>query len=84
MIKTCCFISILSAHKASFNSSAASSGVLMAPPNSLISALSVTIVNHFLWLDLVDLNGPEINEMIKALVGNNIPVRPILDIYRPW
>ena len=22
--------------------------------------------NHFLWLDLVDLNGPEINEMMKA------------------
>ena len=56
----------------------------MAPPNSLISALSVTIVIHFLWLDLVDLNGPENNEMIKALVGNNIPVHPILDIYRPW
>jgi imidazolonepropionase-like amidohydrolase len=37
--------------------------------------------NHFLWLDLVDLNGPEINEMIKALVRNNIPVDPTLDIY---
>ena len=37
--------------------------------------------NHFLWLDLVDLNGPEIKEMIKALVGNNIPVDPTLDIY---
>jgi imidazolonepropionase-like amidohydrolase len=37
--------------------------------------------NHFLWLDLVDLNGPEINEMIKALVSNNIPVDPTLDIY---
>jgi len=37
--------------------------------------------NHFLWLDLVDLNGPEINEMIKALVNNNIPVDPTLDIY---
>jgi imidazolonepropionase-like amidohydrolase len=39
------------------------------------------LLTHFLWLDLVDLNGPEINEMIKALVGNNIPVHPILDIY---
>ena len=37
--------------------------------------------NHFLWLDLVDLNGPEINEMIKALVNNNIPVDPTLSIY---
>ena len=37
--------------------------------------------NHFLWLDLVDLNGPEINEMIKALASNNIPVDPTLDIY---
>jgi imidazolonepropionase-like amidohydrolase len=37
--------------------------------------------NHFLWLDLVDLNGPEINEMIKVLVSNNIPVDPTLDIY---
>jgi imidazolonepropionase-like amidohydrolase len=37
--------------------------------------------NHFLWLDLVDLNGPEINEMIKALVANNIPVDTTLGIY---
>ena len=37
--------------------------------------------NHFLWLDLVDLNGPEINEMIRALSSNNIPVDPTLDIY---
>ncbi len=37
--------------------------------------------NHLLWLDLVDLNGPEINEMIKALVSNNIPVDPTLNIY---
>jgi imidazolonepropionase-like amidohydrolase len=37
--------------------------------------------NNFLWLDLVDLNGPEINEMIRALVSNNIPVDPTLDIY---
>jgi imidazolonepropionase-like amidohydrolase len=37
--------------------------------------------NHFLWLDLVDLNGPEIDEMIMALVNNNIPVDPTLDIY---
>jgi imidazolonepropionase-like amidohydrolase len=37
--------------------------------------------NHFLWLDFVDLNGPEIEEMIKALVSNNIPVDPTLDIY---
>ena len=37
--------------------------------------------DHFLWLDLVDLNGPEINEMIKALASNSIPVDPTLDIY---
>jgi imidazolonepropionase-like amidohydrolase len=37
--------------------------------------------NHFLWLDLVDLNGDEIREMINALVNNNIPVDPTLDIY---
>jgi imidazolonepropionase-like amidohydrolase len=37
--------------------------------------------NHFLWLDLVDLNGPEINEMIKAVANNSIPVDPTLDIY---
>jgi imidazolonepropionase-like amidohydrolase len=37
--------------------------------------------NHFLWLDLVDLNGPEIGEMIDALVNNNIPVDPTLGIY---
>jgi imidazolonepropionase-like amidohydrolase len=33
------------------------------------------------WLDLVDLNGPEINNMISALVNNDIPVDPTLDIY---
>jgi imidazolonepropionase-like amidohydrolase len=37
--------------------------------------------NHFLWLDLVDLNGPEINEMMEALVNNDIPVDPTLSIY---
>ena len=37
--------------------------------------------NHFLWLDLVDLNGPEISEMIKAVANNIIPVDPTLDIY---
>ena len=37
--------------------------------------------NHFLWLDLVDLNGPEIDEMMEALVSNNIPVDPTLGIY---
>jgi imidazolonepropionase-like amidohydrolase len=37
--------------------------------------------NHLLWLDLVDLNGPEINNMISALVSNDIPVDPTLDIY---
>jgi imidazolonepropionase-like amidohydrolase len=37
--------------------------------------------NHFLWLDLVDLNGPEINEMISAVASSSIPVDPTLDIY---
>ena len=37
--------------------------------------------NHILWLDLVDLNGPEINNMIAALVNNGIPIDPTLDIY---
>jgi imidazolonepropionase-like amidohydrolase len=37
--------------------------------------------NHLLWLDLVDLDGPEINNMIAALVNNDIPVDPTLDIY---
>lgn len=37
--------------------------------------------NHFLWLDLVNLNGPEINEMIKVVASNSIPVDPTLDIY---
>ena len=34
-----------------------------------------------MWIDLVDLNGPEINEMMEALVSNNIPVDPTLGIY---
>jgi imidazolonepropionase-like amidohydrolase len=37
--------------------------------------------NHFLWLDLVDLNGPEINEMINAVASSSIPVDPTLGIY---
>jgi imidazolonepropionase-like amidohydrolase len=37
--------------------------------------------NHFLWLDLVDLNGPEINEMINAVARSSIPVDPTLGIY---
>ncbi len=37
--------------------------------------------NHLLWLDLVDLNGPEINNMISALINNDIPIDPTLDIY---
>jgi imidazolonepropionase-like amidohydrolase len=37
--------------------------------------------DHFLWLDLVDLNSTEIKEMISALVENDIPVDPTLSIY---
>jgi imidazolonepropionase-like amidohydrolase len=37
--------------------------------------------DHFLWLDLVDLNSAEIEEMINALVENDIPVDPTLSIY---
>lgn len=37
--------------------------------------------DHFLWLDLVDLNSTEIKEMIHALVENDIPVDPTLSIY---
>jgi imidazolonepropionase-like amidohydrolase len=37
--------------------------------------------DHFLWLDLVDLNSTEIREMINALVENDIPVDPTLSIY---
>ena len=37
--------------------------------------------NHFLWLDLVDLGGSGIDQMIKALVSNNIPVDPTLNVY---
>ena len=37
--------------------------------------------NHFLWLNLVDLDGKEINEMMDALVENNVYVDPTLSIY---
>jgi imidazolonepropionase-like amidohydrolase len=37
--------------------------------------------DHFLWLDLVDLNSTEVEEMINALVKNDIPVDPTLGIY---
>src|SRR5919112_4369108 len=38
--------------------------------------------DHFLWLDLVDLNSTETEEMIHALVENDIPVDPTLSIYK--
>lgn len=37
--------------------------------------------DHFLWLDLVDYNTTEVEEMINALVQNDIPVDPTLSIY---
>jgi imidazolonepropionase-like amidohydrolase len=37
--------------------------------------------DHFLWLDLLDLNSPEINGMINALVESDVPVDPTLSIY---
>ncbi|HEX6378780.1 MAG TPA: amidohydrolase family protein [Nitrososphaeraceae archaeon] len=37
--------------------------------------------DHFLWLDLVDFNSTEVEEMINALVENDIPVDPTLSIY---
>src|SRR5918996_4438609 len=37
--------------------------------------------DHFLWLDLVDLNSTGIEEMVNALVENDIPVDPTLSIY---
>ena len=37
--------------------------------------------DHFLWLDLLDLNSTEVEEMIDALVENDILVDPTLSIY---
>ncbi|MFZ0555664.1 MAG: amidohydrolase family protein [Nitrososphaeraceae archaeon] len=37
--------------------------------------------DHSLWLDLVDLNGTEIRNMIDSLVQNHIPIDPTLSIY---
>jgi len=37
--------------------------------------------DHFLWLNLVDLNSTKINEMINALVKNKVPVDPTLSRY---
>lgn len=37
--------------------------------------------DHLLWLDLLDLDSTEINEMINALVENSVPVDPTLSIY---
>jgi imidazolonepropionase-like amidohydrolase len=39
--------------------------------------------DHFLWLNLVNLNSSstEINEMIKSLVTHKVPIDPTLDIY---
>ncbi len=37
--------------------------------------------DHFVWLELVDVNGKEITEMIKSLVKNNVYVDPTLSVY---
>ena len=37
--------------------------------------------DHFLWLKLVDIDSREIDEMINALVKNNVYVDPTLSIY---
>jgi imidazolonepropionase-like amidohydrolase len=37
--------------------------------------------DHFLWLKLADIDSREINEMINALVKNNVYVDPTLSIY---
>jgi imidazolonepropionase-like amidohydrolase len=37
--------------------------------------------DHFHWLDLVNINGKEINEMVKNLVKNNVYVDPTLSVY---
>jgi imidazolonepropionase-like amidohydrolase len=37
--------------------------------------------DHFLWLKLVDIDSREIDEMIDALVKNNVYVDPTLSIY---
>ena len=37
--------------------------------------------DHFLWLELVEVNGKEINEMIESLVKNNVYVDPTLSVY---
>lgn len=37
--------------------------------------------DHFLWLNLVDLNSKEINDMVEALARNNVSVDSTLSIY---
>jgi imidazolonepropionase-like amidohydrolase len=37
--------------------------------------------DHFFWLNLVNLNSTEINEMIKSLVIHRVSIDPTLDIY---
>ncbi|HSA74803.1 MAG TPA: amidohydrolase family protein [Candidatus Nitrosocosmicus sp.] len=37
--------------------------------------------DHFLWLELVEINSNEINEMIESLVKNNVYVDPTLSVY---
>ncbi len=37
--------------------------------------------DHVLWLELVDIDGKEIDEMIDSLVKNNVYVDPTLSIY---
>jgi imidazolonepropionase-like amidohydrolase len=37
--------------------------------------------NHLLWLDMVNLDGPEIDDMINALVQNKVAVDPTLVVF---
>jgi len=37
--------------------------------------------DHFLWLELVNINSKEINEMVDSLVINNVYVDPTLSVY---
>ena len=37
--------------------------------------------DHFHWLELVNINSKEINEMLESLVANNVYVDPTLSVY---
>ncbi len=57
------------------------SDTLSGENKSIFKANTGGPFDHFFWLELVDVNSKEINEMVESLSRNNVSVDPTLSIY---